>query len=246
MPIHDWTRTYAGALHDLHVTWLVELKRVLNKGLLPPGYYAMGEQVIGGAVPDVLTLERSGPPGGAETSARLAGAAGEALEPTATITAVAEAPRYPPRPRVIAVRHASGHRLVAMIEIVSAGNKSDAADLGSLVEKTVVTLSKGVHVVLIDLHRPGSFDPQGIHNLVWMELGQDPVDLPPDRPLQVVSYLSHGRVSSYIEPLRVGDRLPDVPLFLAPGLFVSLPLEATYQAAFDALPDHLKEELARG
>jgi hypothetical protein len=147
---------------------------------------------------------------------------------------------------VIAVRHASGHRLVAMIEIVSAGNKTDAADLGSLVEKTVVALSKGIHVVLVDLHGPGSFDPQGVHNLVWTELGQEPVDLPADRPLQVVSYLSHRRISSYIEPLRVGDRLPGVPLFLKPGLFVKLPLEATYQAAFDALPEHLREELGRG
>lgn len=55
MPIHDWTKTYDGAFHDFHVSWLVQLKRTLNKGLLPPGYYAMGEQVIGGAVPDVLT-----------------------------------------------------------------------------------------------------------------------------------------------------------------------------------------------
>ena len=50
MPVHDWTRTYAGAFHHLHVTWLVEISRALNQGLLPPGYYALGEQVIGGAV----------------------------------------------------------------------------------------------------------------------------------------------------------------------------------------------------
>jgi hypothetical protein len=244
MPIHDWSRTYAGVFHDLHITWLVELKRVLNQGLLPPGYYALGEQVIGGAVPDVLTRDRSGSAAPAEAFARAGEAAAESLEPLATITAVAETPRYPPRPRVIAVRHASGHRLVAMIEIVSAGNKNDAADLGSLVEKTVVALSKGVHVVLIDLHGPGSFDPQGIHNLVWAELGQEPVDFTEERSLQVVSYRSHGSISSYIEPLRVGDRLPDSPLFLTPSYFVRLPLEATYQAAFDALPDHLRQELA--
>ena len=58
VPIHDWTRTYAGASDHLHVTWLVEIARALNAGLLPPGYYALGEQVIGGAVPDVLTQDR--------------------------------------------------------------------------------------------------------------------------------------------------------------------------------------------
>jgi hypothetical protein len=34
--------------------WLVEIARVLNNGLLPSGYYALGEQVIGGAMPDAL------------------------------------------------------------------------------------------------------------------------------------------------------------------------------------------------
>ena len=196
MPVHDWTKTYQGAFHHLHVTWLVEIARALNDGLLPPGYYALGEE-----------------------------------------------PRYPPRPRVIAVRHRSGDRLVALIEIVSAGNRTDPADMGSLVEKTVVTLSKRINVVSIDLHPPGPFDPRGIHNLVWTELGQQAVDLPSEKPLQVVSYLSEGKVSSLIEPLAVGDRLPDAPLFLEGRRFVPLPLESTYMRSFDAVPRHLREEV---
>ena len=171
MPIHDWTKTYAGAFHDFHVSWLSQLKRALNKGLLPKGYYALGEQVIGGAVLDVLTLERrDNMDRGSEPALSVVDMT-DHHEPSATLTAIAEAPRYPPRPRVIAVRHASGDRLVAMIEIVSAGNKHDASDIGSLVEKTVVALSKGIHVVLIDLHPPGRFDPDGLHNLIWAELG---------------------------------------------------------------------------
>jgi hypothetical protein len=136
----------------------------------------------------------------------------------------------------------AGNRLVALIEIVSAGNNKDAADIGSLVEKTVVALSKRVHVVIIDLHRPGSFDPLGIHNLVWTELGQEPIEPPPGKPLQVVSYLAcEGKVSSFIEPLAVGDRLPDAPLFLEGGRFVQLPLESTYMQSFEAVPQHLRE-----
>ena len=243
MPVHDWTRIYAGVFHHLHVTWLVELARTLNHGLLPPGYYALGEQVVGGAVPDVLTLGQHRTPRRPAVGL-LTVEAQPARLPTATITAVAEAPSYPPRPRVIAIRHRSGDRLVAIIDIVSAGNKRDAADLGSLIEKTVVALSKGIHVVLIDLHPPGPFDPQGLHNLVWVELGQEIVALPSQRPLQVVSYLSQGKVSSFIEPLAVGDRLPEAPLFLDDGRFVSLPLEATYMTSFEALPEHLREEIA--
>jgi hypothetical protein len=239
MPIHDWTKTYAGAFHHFHGTWLFRLAEALNAGLLPRGYYALGEQVIGGAVPDVLTLEA---PSEAPAVAGEIEAAPAAM-PSATLTAIAEAPRYPPRPRVIAVRHRSGHRLVAMVEIVSAGNKTDAAEIGSLVEKTVVALSKGVHVVLVDLHPPGVLDPAGVHNLIWSELGQPQVPFSTEKPLQVVSYRSAGSVSSFIEPRAVGEPLPDAPLFLTPARFVPLPLESTYQASFAALPVNLKEEL---
>ena len=64
MPIHNWKKTYAGAFHHFHVTWLSEIAKALNAGVLPKGYYALGEQVIGGAVPDVLTLEKREPQGG--------------------------------------------------------------------------------------------------------------------------------------------------------------------------------------
>ena len=97
MPIHNWKKTYAGAFHHFHVTWLSEIAKALNAGVLPKGYYALGEQVIGGAVPDVLTLaERA--PRDAEGLKAEALEPGPASLPTATITAVAEIPRYPPPP----------------------------------------------------------------------------------------------------------------------------------------------------
>jgi uncharacterized protein DUF4058 len=241
MPIHDWTKTYAGAFHNLHGSWLFEIVKALNNGLLPKGYYALGEQVMGGAVPDVLTLEQR--TGAAEEKSREQ-AAPQPL-PGATLTAVADSPHYPPRPRVIAVRHTSRDRLVALIEIISSGNKNDAAEIGSLVEKTVVSLSKGIHVMLIDLHPPGAFDPEGIHNLIWQELDQTPTPFARERPLQVVSYLSEGRVRSFIEPRSVGEVLPDMPLFLTPTQHVLVPLESTYLTAFSAMPAHLRERLSR-
>jgi hypothetical protein len=58
MPIHDWTRVDAGLLHDFHQTWVIEVKKALNAGLLPSGYYALAEQVMGGGIPDVVSLDR--------------------------------------------------------------------------------------------------------------------------------------------------------------------------------------------
>jgi len=243
MPIHDWTRVPAGILHHLHGTWLFELAGELNQGILPAGYYALGEQVITGAVPDVLTLERGTVEGGAGWVAPEQGAS-PMSEPTATVTAVARDPRYPTRPRVLVVRHVTGDRVVAIVEVVSPGNKSDAADFGALVEKTVASLSKGIHVVLIDLHPPGPYDPDGIHNVVWRELGQEPTEFFPDRPLAVVSYAA-GRagVKAYIEPLSVRDPLPEMPLFLSGGIRVHMPLESSYRVSFGKLPAHLRQVL---
>src|SRR5205823_6699897 len=58
MPIHDWTRVDPGIFHHFHHTWITEIQRALNRGLLPPDYYALAEQIAGGLGPDVLTLQR--------------------------------------------------------------------------------------------------------------------------------------------------------------------------------------------
>jgi hypothetical protein len=56
MPIHDWTRVEAGTFHAFHTSWLTHLMEALNSGLLPPGYYALSEQVATRMQTDVLTL----------------------------------------------------------------------------------------------------------------------------------------------------------------------------------------------
>ena len=53
-------------------------------------------------------------------------------------------------------------------------------------------------------------------------------------------------LTSYLEPLAVGDVLPEVPLFLNPGYYVPLPLEATYQAAWDSLGSDVREFFEKG
>ncbi len=56
MPIHDWTRVRANRFHHFHQDWTMEITRELNRGVLPPGYVAMAEQITGGPEPDVVTL----------------------------------------------------------------------------------------------------------------------------------------------------------------------------------------------
>lgn len=242
MPIHDWTRVPAGVVHHLHGSWLFELAGELNEGILPAGYYALGEQVMSGAVLDVLTLERVGEsessPGPTETEDSV-----PAPEPRAALTAIAEDPRYRPPARVLSIRHVSGDRVVAFVEIVSSGNKREAAELGSLVDKTVHALSRGISVVLVDLWPPGRLDVHGLHNVIWNDLGQESGPFDGERPLQVVSYVGRDPVKAFIEPRAVGETLPDASLFLSTSRYVALPLETSYRRAFERLPAHIRREL---
>ena len=50
MPVHDWNRVTAGTFHDFHLAWIAELRRALNGGLLPQGYYAVTKPALGKTV----------------------------------------------------------------------------------------------------------------------------------------------------------------------------------------------------
>lgn len=241
MPIHDWTRVNAGTFHHFHTAWIAEISKALNRGLLPSDYYALAEQQAGDIGPDVLTLHRNGteaaepPPAG--------GTALVTAPPRVRFTAQIEADFYTARRRTLAIRHVSDDRIVALVEIVSPGNKSSRFKLQRFVHKAVSALELGIHLLVIDLLPPGNFDGQGIHGAIWSELGDSSFQLPLDKPLTLVAYSSDSVQKAYIEPVAVGDSLPSMPLYLEPPAYVSVPLEETYQLAFTAVPDHLQQML---
>src|SRR4051812_47108530 len=59
MPIHDWTKVRSGTFHYFHLLWLSTLSVRLNRGILPDGFFAMAEQVVGRPNADVVTLQTS-------------------------------------------------------------------------------------------------------------------------------------------------------------------------------------------
>jgi hypothetical protein len=238
MPIHDWTQVTAGTFHDFHQTWIIEIKRALNAGLLPLGFYAMAEQIAGGLGPDVLTLEA---PLDEERGDRFdpgAGAAALAIAekpPAVHLHNRAEVGQYARKASAIAIRHSSTRQLDAMIEIVSPGNKNSAVALSRFVAKAIKLLEADVHLLILDLIPPGRFDPHGIHGAIWQEYTGQAFEPPPGQPLTLASYIG-GRYEAYIEPTAVGRALIEMPLFLDADSYVSTPLEATYRSAFDAVP----------
>jgi hypothetical protein len=143
---------------------------------------------------------------------------------------------YRRKQSTVTVRHASGDRIVAMVEIVSSGNKAGRHALGAFVEKAADLLDQGVHLLILDLHAPGSLDPQGIHGAIWEHITGRAFEAPADKRLTLVAYEGSAALRAYIEPVAVGDALPDMPLFLEPGAYVNLPLEAIYQSAYRGMP----------
>lgn len=157
MPMHDRTRVKAGTYHNFRYGWLAAIMDRLNAGLLPPGYFAMAEQIIGRP------------------------------ESSFVLPIPSEPERYARRANRIAIHHDLGH-VVAVIEIVSPGNKDRRHALRTFVEKAVDLIVQDVNLLIIDAFPPGPHDPQGIHKAVWDEFTDQDFALPAGRPLTFAAY----------------------------------------------------------
>ncbi len=237
MPIHDWTRVDAGLFHHFHHQWIDSLSNALNDGSLPSDYFALVEQRIQGPIPDVLTLRLL--PGTPQPTNGTTGLAVATVPPRARLVKRSEAGIYAEKANRITVRHRHGD-VVAVLEVVSPGNKGSRADLRAFVEKSADLIRQGVHLLVVDLFPPGPRDPHGIAKAIWDEFQEEDFELPSDEPRTLAAFDAGPRRVAYVEFIAVGDPLPPMPLFLKPEFYVPAPLEATYQATWQVFPTPLK------
>jgi len=250
MPVHDWTRVDAGLFHAFHQNWISSLCNRLNSGGLPSQYFALAEQNIRGPIPDVLTLRLpTDPQEGVESDGGIAVAV---APPRTRVVSRNETDIYAELANIISVRHRHGN-VVAVIEIVSPGNKGSRSEFRTFIEKSAALLRQKVHLLIIDLFPPGNRDPEGFHKPLpphptlspWGrgqgEGGQvEDYELPADKRLTLASYDAGPPQVAYVENIAVGDELPELPLFLKPDIYVPAPLEETYRASWEAFPKALK------
>jgi hypothetical protein len=233
MPVHDWTRVYAGLFHHFHQSWAIRIADALNAGLLPRGLTALVEQKSGPMETDVLAVDsyldrqRAEAEGGLMTM--------EA--PQARIVRKSSRETYADRASRIAVKHNLG-RTVAVIEIVSPGNKDSRRAFKQFIDKSLEFINNGVHLLVIDLFPPTKRDPFGVHRAIWDEFEEDDVlfEFPPGKDRILASYDAGREKAAYVEPISVGDSMPDMPLFLMPGRHIKVPLEAAYETTWSFLP----------
>jgi hypothetical protein len=244
MPIHDWTKAPAGYFHHFHQRWAGAICDALNAERLPRGYFALVEQRdAAGTVPDVLTLRRGLAPD-------------ERPDPRGSLAVATAPPRarfisqatdeevYAARANRVVVRDSEDDRVVSVIEVVSPGNKVSRSALRAFAEKAAGLLYQGVNVLVIDLFPPTRRDPHGIHKVIWDEVHEEPFELPRDKPLTLASYSAAPPTTAYVEPVAVGDAMPDCPAFLDARNYVPVPLEQTYQATWTLCPEEFRTRVA--
>jgi hypothetical protein len=244
--MHDWQRVPPTIYHHFHQQWTISICNALNAGLLPPGYSALVEQYSSGLYPDVLALHRPNP----KPAKSLATATALELPRTRMVVQPREG-RFHERANRVVIRHHLDE-VVCAIEVVSPGNKAGKIAVREFVSKAVDFLRRGINLLIIDLFPPGAQDPQTLHKLIWDQFDEGVAfELPADEPLLLASYRAAAPLveftpEAFIEPLRVGAELPNMPAWLDIDLYVNVPLKSTYRAAWQVCPADFRQLVEQG
>lgn len=226
MSLHDWSAPTGW--DGVHQVWGVELLYAL-KPLLPPAYRAyIGTTptfAIGGpddGRPDVGV--RDWPAGGRPAPAADPGPEPDEEVAVATLTTDT------------ALLVERQNRLVAAIELVSPRNKDRAAAQAAYAAAYAGYLLRGVHLLLVDVHRrPATFS---FADQITTALGlvRPPLPAPHAVGYRVGSPAPTGGrfLATWRRALAVGQPLPPMTLSLSADESVSVDLEGTYRRAAEA------------
>ncbi|MEO2090897.1 MAG: hypothetical protein ABGY75_15565 [Gemmataceae bacterium] len=219
MPLLDHFHPPLSRTHPwrgFHGAWAAAMARLLNAGVLPPGYYA------------VPFLDRDGPIEIADYPRVWA-----PPEP-----GLAVAVEWPPTDDVrVEVRTDDGDpQLAAAIELVSPRNKDRPRAREAFAAKCADHLRHGCGLVVVDVVTTRRADLRGD---LLAALGVESPDAGPG-VLSVGSYRpvnrdGDGQLLGWPVALEIGRPLPTVPLWLGLDVPVLLDLEASYRTACDDL-----------
>jgi hypothetical protein len=241
MPMHDWSKVEPSKYHAMHYEWISQILKLLNSGLLPEEFYALPETRFGKREGDAVTLQID------EINEELWDQRVEKqqiqsaaiLAPRTSTVSLKDHEHYGRKTNRIAIRN-ERERIVAVIELVSSGNKSSRAEIKKFITKAHKLLEKDIHLLVIDPFPPTKRDPDGLHPLIWEDCTSEAFHLPLNKKLSAAAYDSE-EMTAYVEPFAVGDELPTMPLFLASPYYINLPLETAYMRSWNELPTALQK-----
>ncbi len=238
MPLLDHFNPPLNRTHpwrSFHGAWAAAMARLLNQGVLPPGYYAVPLVDRDGPIEiDVAALREPGllPPASATAGPRSWAAPAPGLTLAVDMPAVDGA--------LVQVFADDGDpRLAAAIELLSPRNKDRPAARQAFAVKCFGYLQQGISVVVVDTVTTRRAD---LNSAILSLLGVDvSAAVPPPSSLSAVSYRAVGggeepqQLQLWPAALALAQPLPTLPLWIAPDLSVPLDLEASYQTTCEDL-----------
>ncbi len=227
MPLLDHFNPPLSRTHPwraFHGAWAAAMARLLNQGVLPPGYYAVPFVDRDGPIEiDVAALHATGGPAGD----------GPAMwEPDAPGLAVAIDPPAVEAVRVEVLTDDGDPRLAAAVELASPRNKDRATARQAFAAKCAGYLQRGSGLVVVDAVTTRRGD---LHAAILEALGAADVGGGLAGP-SAVAYRAGTRgtgaeLQAWPAALAVGRPLPTLPLWIASDRAVPLDLEASHAAA---------------
>lgn len=212
-----------------HSRWAGALADALNRGELPENLFAEPAVHIGGqAQVDAATLEEdsASAANGRGATRTITRPAKTAPAPTWVLPAV-----FPDSFEVKVFSTEAGPTLVAAIELVSPSNKDRPQTRSAFAVKCASYLAQGVHLIIVDVVTSRNAN---LHNEIMALMESAKYDLPSEAKLYSVAYRpvlreSREEIDVWPATFQIGDRLPDLPLYVAADLLIMVDFEAAYQ-----------------
>lgn len=240
MPLFDHFHRPLSETHQwvaFHSRWATAIADDLNRRL-PRRFLAEAPFTLGSsAAVDVAETDDSPGMNGAASPHHASGGVAVAVEPI-TYTpppATVVMPANFPEEVLVEIRDLDhARRVLAVVELVSPGNKDDDRAKEQFAGKCLSYLSKGLGLVVIDIVTERLAN---LHNaLVRLGAQDDRFLMPDDPPIYACAYRPVHRkkndaVDMWLRSLGVGLPLPELPLALKGYGCVRLDLEATYAEA---------------
>jgi len=234
VPLRDHFRSPVNDKHtwdEVHGGWPMMIVRDLFD-ILPAGYEASPNIHLGSPFEvDVATYEDDTRDGIATSGTGDEGVALLAAPmPTLTLEAdLSEQDEY----EIRIYDSDRGRQLVAAIEIVSPSNKDRAETRETFVAKVAALLKKDVCVSIVDLVTIRQFN---LYADLLELLGHADPQLEPTPPdIYAITLRSRKRskkpslLDVWFYPMKIGQPLPSLPIWLTSDLRVMLPLESSYE-----------------
>lgn len=233
MPLRDHFRSPVEDTHawnELHAMWPAMVVRHLYD-ILPDGFAAAPEVHLSAEYEiDIGVLEERQNRTAIVAAGRVA-AALDSPAPTLTIeTDLADQDEF--EVRVYDIR--GGRRLVAAIELVSPRNKDRPESRHAIVGKVAALLQDDICVTIVDVVMTRQFS---LYADLLSFIGKSDVEAE-NLPAHTYSVTLRARarlpeakavLDLWHYPMRVGEPLPTLPIWLEPELRIMLPLETSYE-----------------